>query len=347
MEAKVSKLFKYKSLPKYEGLEGSIRIKHKDVFVGVELEVENCPDIYKTTVIRGTEDHSLKINGYEFVTMPIKLRFLEVELRRTLEQLQGKVLLSSRCSTHVHMNVRDMTPTQLTNMVMLYMIFERSLYRMSGVRWNNNFCVPLYMAHTMARKWFENANKSPYSWSWYKYTGLNLSPIWGGESTKIGTVEFRQLHGSVDVEEIVQWCNIITSLKRAAQEMDQEEIVTHIRTMKTTSGYWWLAKEVFGSYAKLLTKQPKFAEDTENCISNLKYLLLTSLLKPKTVAKKPKDVEEAFADFYKSSTTTFIGGDSLGKSETVIPMEDISSTAVDLVPPKQLIKPIEVLQGVS
>ena len=134
------------------------------------------------------------------------------------------------------------------------------------------------MARDMCANWFRIESFCS-EWHWYKYTGLNLSPIWGGESSKIGTVEFRQLHGTVDVEEIMQWCNLITSLKRAAQTIPRDELLAHIRTMNTTSGYWWLAKEVFGSWNKMITSLPTFQEDMENCITNLKYVLSFSLLK--------------------------------------------------------------------
>lgn len=287
MDGTISKLFKYKPIVPYTGLEGRIRVKNRDVYVGVEIELEEVPSVYQNSAISKHEDHSLKLHGAELVTRPLKMRYLEIELRRILDQVKQQALISQRCSIHVHMNVRDMTPEHLSNMVMLYMIFERSLYRVSGDRWNNNFCVPLYMATDMCINWFRwegNINQ----WSWSKYTGLNLSPIWGGESSKIGTVEFRQHKGSVDVEEIMQWCNLVTALKRAAQTIPRDELLSHIRTMNTTSGYWWLAKEVFGSWAKIITSLPEFKEDTEQCIANLKYILSYNLLKEKKSVTETK-----------------------------------------------------------
>lgn len=269
-ELTVSQLYKYKHLKPYIGLQGRIPIKHKDVFVGVEIELENVTGYYEIGTRHYTEDHSLKVDGAEFVTIPIKMKYLEVELQRLFSGFKGTTpSISSRCSTHVHVNVRDMTPKEVLNMVMLYMIFERSLYRVSGDRWHNNFCIPLCMATQTVRGFFNAWDKAIY-WGWYKYMGLNISPIWGGESSMIGTVEFRQLHGTTNVEEIIQWCNMITSLKRAAQTIDQEELLAHIRTMNTTSGYSWLVKEVFGRYSKLLTDQSTFVLDVEKCISVLK-----------------------------------------------------------------------------
>lgn len=270
-DATISKLYNYKALKPYIGLEGRIPVKHKDVYVGVEIELEEATLDYKISSCKTTSDGSLKLNGAEFVTIPIKMRYLEVELRRIFEG-QKNPLVSARCSTHVHMNVRDMTVNQVLNLVMLYTIFERSLYHISGDRWNSNFCVPLTQSYGMMSKFFKYWNNRNY-WHWWKYTGLNLCPIWGGESSQIGTVEFRQLHGTTNVEEIMQWCNIITALKRAAQDIDQEELLAHIRIMNTTSGYYWLAKEVFGRYSKLLTDQDTFAEDTEWGLTFLKSVI--------------------------------------------------------------------------
>lgn len=288
----ISKLYKYKPIRPYKGLLGSIPVKHKDVFVGVEVELEGVDSpVFSNTCIEAHTDHSLKVAGVEFVTIPVQLKYLEVELQRLFSNFKKKPpLISSRCSTHVHVNVRDMTTEQIINMVLLYMVFERSLFRISGDRHLSNFCVPLYSSHSMVESLFKNRNVYNY-WKWYKYSALNISPIWGGESSTIGTVEFRHMHGSTDVEEIVNWCNIITSLKRAAQDFEQEEIIAHIRTMNTTSGYYWLAKEVFGRSSKRITRLPTFKEDTEDCITNLKHLMVSSFFskeEKKEESKKPK-----------------------------------------------------------
>lgn len=300
-EPTISKLYKYKPLKPYIGLEGRIPIKNKDVYVGVEVELEGVHGYYEVGTCHFTEDHSLKVHGAEFVTIPLKMRYLEVELHRLFGAFTIVApSVSSRCSTHVHVNVRDMTVKQIINMVMLYMIFERSLYRISGDRWNNNFCIPLCMATTSVKDFFCKWDEYKY-WNWYKYMGLNISPIWGGESSMIGTVEFRQLHGTTSVEEIIQWCNLITALKRAAQEFDTDELLTHIRTMNTTSGYGWLVKEVFGRHASLLTNQTTFVTDVEGCISTLKSCIPDGRLgyKQNKVEKKapvmPELNEETFS----------------------------------------------------
>lgn len=320
----ISKLYKYKRLSPYVGLEGRIPIKHKDVYVGVEVELEDVSGFYDLGTKNFVEDHSLKIGGAEFVTIPIKMRYLEVELQRLFGSIVSTPTVSSRCSTHVHVNVRDMTVAQVLNMVMLYTIFERSLYRISGDRWLNNFCIPIQSAPETFNRLLRYSNK-PSQWEWNKYQGLNLCPIWGGESSKIGTVEFRQLHGTTSVEEIIQWCNIITSLKRAAQGFDQEELLAHIRTMNTTSGYWWLVRTVFGRYSKLLTDHSNFAEDTERGITVLKTCIPRAMLGYKeektTKTSKPNTLKSIDVGVDISSLYMFY--DELVKSDTPLVISDI------------------------
>ena len=289
----ISKLYCYKPLKVYTGLEGNLPVKHKDVVMGVEIELENVSPGYSIGTSKATEDGSLKVSGWEFVTIPMRMRYLEVELTRIFSGLGKETLVSSRCSTHVHMNVRDMTKEQLVNMVLLYAIFERGLYRISGDRWNSNFCVPIHHNPNLLSVVLKNKNHLT-SWYWNKYTGLNLCPIWGGDGSKtLGTVEFRQMHGSTDVKEIMTWCNIITSLKRYAQDIDQDELISHIRTMNTTSGYYWLVKEVFGKWAKLLSHQATFAEDVENAITMIKSVMPKEMIgykKEKVIIKKSTSI---------------------------------------------------------
>lgn len=271
----LSTFYKYDKLHKYEGLPGKIKVKHKDVIFGVEIEVEGVKKNQYPPTFNNPEEHSLKVKGQEYTTIPIALKYLEVELIRLFSSI-GDVSISSRCSVHVHINVRDLSLGQLKNFLLLYTIFEKLLYRISGDRWNSIYCVPLYSYHYHLQSAIANLskNKLPAN-KWPKYHGLNLAPIWGqqGESSKLGTVEFRHMEGSTDVERIVDWCSIIASLKRAAQTMDNEEILAHIRTMNTTSGYVWLTREVFGRWSKKFFQVETYKEDIESCITKAKYVL--------------------------------------------------------------------------
>lgn len=273
----IGKVIKYKPLIKYIGLQGKYPILNKDVVLGVEIELEHIKyisDLSGNTIHLMQED-SLKIDGQEFVTIPLQLKYIEIELKRLFSGVQGKE--TQRCSTHVHMNIRDMSVNQLKTMILLYMIFERSLYRFSGDRWNNRFCIPLQhhikTISTLFR--YLQAYTICTGYNLQKYAGINLLPIWGktGNSKKQGTIEFRQMKGTTDISYILDWCSLITSLKRYAQRTELQELITRIKEINTTSSYLWLALDVFKDKTSLITEQPTFVEDIKTGISYCKYVL--------------------------------------------------------------------------
>ncbi len=265
----ISAYFNYKPLKNYIGLEGSIPIKHKDVFVGVEVEVERVFKHAPISSITVTEDGSLKLQGYEFITIPMKFRYLEIELKRLLEGIKY-CHISKRCSVHVHINMRDMMSDEIKGLVLIYMLYERLLFRFSGNRWPNIFCTPLYNCPKMvhALLW----NDPPTDWKWQKYTAMNLKPIWGEGATKgrLGTIEFRQMEGSLDANRIVHWINLLTSLKRWVQHNTLDEIRTHLKVLDVTERYTWLTEDVFGDWAHLLYRYPTFEEDLKMCLLGIK-----------------------------------------------------------------------------
>lgn len=284
MHEKLGNLFSYKSLPKYEGLKGTLPIYHPNIYIGIEIELEKVKVNSIPTTFYMEEDHSLKVNGLEFISIPIRAKYLEVELNRLFSGLK-QFDTSVRCSTHIHINVRDLTIEQVNKLLILYMIFEKSLFNFTGKdRWKNNFCTPLFSCPRHITKWFVTPCVH-----WYKYFALNLSPIFGGQSKKVGTIEFRHLGGCSDVPKIISWVNLITSLKSAAIKIPMETILTHLETMNTSSAYWWLAKEVFGKLSKVITDQDSFKEDIESCITQTKYLVLDPNIRKRLFSKEVKE----------------------------------------------------------
>lgn len=269
----ISNLYRYKGLSKYQGLGGKTPVRADTTFVGVEVELENVEvRNLPSSTWKMTEDGSLKIQGMEFVTIPIQFKYLEVELERLFAGLASGSP-SARCSIHIHINARDFTITELKNFILLYLIFEHSFYNFSGGRKNNNFCTPLTYYPDIVKQFLKRLNEGFFLPTWYKYHGFNLAPLFGGDtSDSIGTIEFRHMEGTTDVAYILNWINLIVSLKISAKKMKTSEIMEHIQNMNTTSGYYWLAENVFKEYAPLLTKQPTFKDDVEHCITMAKLI---------------------------------------------------------------------------
>lgn len=289
---KMSEVYDYPQLSKYEGLRGKLECRAPTTYVGVEIELEKVKMITNVpSSIRMTGDGSLKLDGKEFITVPIRFCYLEQELGRLFGGMKPPHI-SSRCSIHVHLNARDFTQRELFNFLLLYLIFERSFFRFSGGRLNNIFCTPLY-------SWPENLslqlNKllregSVRYMSWFKYYALNLCPIWGqgDESSRIGTVEFRHMAGTTNVEHIIEWINLIVSLKISAKKMGTDALIESLKDMNTISSYHQLAKEVFKKWAIHITDQKTFQQDVEHGVLVAKTVL------PNLYPKKEFQLEVPF-----------------------------------------------------
>lgn len=215
--------------------------------VGIEVEVEHilntsASDPHRAnphyTVGKGmwscVTDGSLRNNGAEFVSRTVfgkDLTLAITALNEYLREEEPKHTFTHRTSVHIHLDVRDMTPEDLVKLFQLYCIFERALFRVSGQRYNNEYCIPMFHSHH-ARKRF-SALFSEYGELYIhmqssgaqemlrrigqqhvKYMGLNILPIFAQ-----GSVEFRQHSGTCDVGELTNWINLIMSLKKAAMEM--------------------------------------------------------------------------------------------------------------------------------
>lgn len=239
---KFSNRFTYPKLYNYEGLLGKIPVANGSFYLGLEVETEGTSHRLGEIIIPGSfkpvEDGSLKAHGMEFVTVPIRFKYVEMELRRLFGAIPFATF-SPRTSIHVHMNARDFTDDELVKFLLLYLVFERNLYKFSGDRWHNNFCIPLHMNPAGAANALHKtlAGSLGNGFGWCKYYGLNLLPLIGeqGSSERIGTIEFRHMTGNKEVEWIMNWCNLILSLKIAAKRMPLSSIRIAIGNSETAS----------------------------------------------------------------------------------------------------------------
>ena len=175
---------------------------------------------------------------------------------------------SPRCSVHIHANVTDFTLDQLKALVLLYVVFERALYRFSGKRWDNIYCVPV-------QTWAAGMNVNQLDFDSFrrafpKYSGINIFPDMKGENV-LGTVEFRHMAGNKNVLYIKTWIEIITLLVKYAQQQTYKDIKERISNMRMTSQYWELFKEIFKDKAPALNYS-NFDKDVETGITFAKLI---------------------------------------------------------------------------
>lgn len=203
--------------------------------VGIEVELENVNRV----VDAGrhwdcVSDNSLRNGGYEFVTRGRGLGGRN--LHEALSSLEGalkEIDLDDgwRCSTHVHVDAREMTVQQVKNFILIYTTFERVLFRLSGwKRLKNNFCTALCYAedcvNVLTRAWrYENTSFfDSITSNWSKYTSLNLLPLCG-----FGTIEVRISEAKWRRGHLLKLVNRLLAIKELAinWEGDYDSLVQY------------------------------------------------------------------------------------------------------------------------
>jgi hypothetical protein len=260
---------------------------------GVELEIENCERGMQVGGMRVETDGSLRNEGLEFITEPMELNSLIPCL--TAFFAKNKLTernYSERTSIHVHTNCTDLTPTQVASICVIYQVFEKVLFNFIGNdRERNIFCVP--WSETTVNFRTVNAllaNDLYVAKEWHKYTALNLNPL-----TTYGTIEWRHMEGTCDLERIILWLQIIGAIYAYATSLSYEDVLKSVIGLNTTSQYNTIFNLVFGRFAEQL-KYPGCDLDIEDGVLNMKY----SIAAPNKRAKlnwNSAPPHEAFAEF--------------------------------------------------
>ena len=97
--------------------ENLLPLISKSYIFGIEIEVENVAtmviDAYDRSYWNVVEDHSLRNNGLEFVSIPLRGDQIERALTQFNKALPKEHDFSPRTSVHIHMNVRDLLISEI------------------------------------------------------------------------------------------------------------------------------------------------------------------------------------------------------------------------------------------
>lgn len=215
---------------------------------GIEVEIERVavnievPLFYWNT----TTDGSLRNNGFEFVSNPLRAEQIPGAIDNLNKHLTHKDF-SERTSVHVHMNVRDLTIHEIFCLTTIYLVMERILFKWIGHNRDANvFCTPLIDTgyYRSLRELYQNLAQLPRYWN--KYTALNLLPM-----SQKGTIEFRHMYGTLDKDIIVKWVNLLSCLKLATKGININDLVERISNLNSNSNYQDFVEYIFKEYATL------------------------------------------------------------------------------------------------
>lgn len=213
-----------------------------EYLAGVEIELENL-EIYDTSFRYWTvkSDGSLRNNGLEFVCSNpwggANLYKAAIEIDDFLSKRHPDA--TWRCSTHVHVDVRDMTVAQIKKMILAYVFYERVLFKCSGFhRYKNNFCIALGFAQSqlecLGELWSLNDAMFLDNLlnSWNKYTAINFRPM-----CRFGSIEFRISEAKWHKGQLIRLVNRFLSLKEIAVangEMSDEHFLELLKSSKAS-----------------------------------------------------------------------------------------------------------------
>ncbi len=210
--------------------------------VGLEFELEGientyfyeCP--YSQMIWNVENDGSLRNNGKEFIfAAPIEARYVPLmidNLYNTL--LKNEFETSFRTSIHCHVDCRDMDVLSVGALVILYTLYEDIFFTCLDVhRQDNIYCVPL--------------TKAPLGWDFtapasisMKYAALNTECL-----KRFGTVEFRHLEATSDVDKIISFVKMFVELRDFAANHLVESLIELCEETNSKDKFLSLTSEIF------------------------------------------------------------------------------------------------------
>lgn len=283
-------VFKDVRKPKPFPYKKEVKCANPDLIIGLELETEQCQYVGVSVSIEAiercgyclTSDGSLRGSAYEFISKPIASKHALASLDDFFNLTKfTEVNYTDRCSTHVHVNCTDLTLEQITNVALIYQVVEDILFEFVGHnRESNLYCIPWNQCrdhYHLVSNFLASPGLTLKSWN--KYTALNLLPL-----MRYGTVEFRQMHGTSDMEKLSIWINIIGSLFNYATKVELNDLTTMIKELNTTSHYENFFNSVIGGY---LPYTDNYRMKLEDGVILAKFGLTHSYKVPKVVRATP------------------------------------------------------------
>lgn len=199
---------------------------------GVELEFEgtNITDADLVNMSRagwsGKPDGSLREGGWEWVhTVPLIDDDLAQSIYYAMDlAARRNYLVSLRTGLHTHINVRDMTLSQYTLMLLIYALIEPAIYKYAGHDRDENVnCLPWYSAadgEFYVSNIYNYGNPARFPQTLRteaRYSGLNLSATF-----RFGSVEWRHMRTSLNPMDVLEWISINHRVKEASLRLNSE-----------------------------------------------------------------------------------------------------------------------------
>lgn len=244
-------------------------------YIGLEVELERASPMVegvRSSHWAAKGDGSLREDGVEFV---FKKPLAGVSAVHAIDVLHKVAAanppkLSAYCSTHLHINFLDNTLQELKHFISTYMVLEDALARYCGpTRENNAFCLTFSNAEDAVETVRDMYSKGlgvirDRGEDRLKYCALNLFTLY-----RFGTLEVRLGRPMIDRTELLQWINIMLSIKKYSLGMQSVHDILVDVSSRGTDGF---IRKVLGGYADVILP---FVRDEEvyEAIDRVQYTI--------------------------------------------------------------------------
>lgn len=235
---------------------------------GIEIEVEGnyLPDVLNDKRWRAEHDGSLRGESMEYIlSKPLN----KVDIHNALESLaeelsNSKLNFSFRTSVHVHMNVQNLTLDEYLALLYTYMLLEEPLITFCGKeRKGNRFCLRLQDAEGILDTLDQMFRYGERGLHAIVVDGVRYAAMNVGATMQYGSLEFRGMRGTMDVDLLSQWVEILDRLKQFALKMTNPTNVYELYADTSPEGF---LEAVLGDMQDVV-RYPRLTKDVARSFS--------------------------------------------------------------------------------
>lgn len=251
-----------------------------DVGVEIEVEGENIPMAERYW--RNEKDGSLRGESREFVlSKPSTMKEVKMALRylHLMYKKHNTVVHDSiRAGVHVHINAQKLTIIELYNFMTVYLVLEELLTEFCGEhRKGNLFCLRAgdaeYLLSALKRAARTGIFRELVS-DELRYSAMNVKAL-----GTYGSLEFRAMRGTRDLDLVEKWAEILLNLREVAKGFaDPTEVMQYYSSGKIKE----FVVRCLGDNAELFLAMPGYeakvkegmrrAQDIAYCVDWGKYV---------------------------------------------------------------------------
>lgn len=228
--------------------------------IGVEIEVEGDSLPLRISTWSAVGDDSLRGESREYVLRePLSMSGVRDSLdllQKAYVQCESTIHDSVRAGVHVHINIQELTTLELYNYLTTYIILEDLLIKYCGeYREGNLFCLRTRDAEYLIQRLEQVASNK--MWNEFRddllrYASVNVCSI-----PKFGSLEFRAMRGTRDLNLIGDWAEILLNLRNECVKFDTpKDIVALLDEVGAES----FCKQLLGTYFDEVCNGVPFSE---------------------------------------------------------------------------------------